>query len=97
MARTPSRTCTPKPRRSCTRSSRGRALIDGNKRLGWVSVRLFHRLNDCDLKMPIDPAFALIMSLADGSIRDVAEIADRLRPWVSSFEREWRGEPGAAS
>ena len=62
----------------------GHALIDGNKRLGWVSVRLFHRLNGSDLRVPIDDAFDLVTSIADGSLRDVPEIADRLRPWVSN-------------
>ena len=62
----------------------GHALIDGNKRLGWVSVRLFYRLNGSELRVPIDDAFDLVMSIADGSLRDVPAIADRLRPWTSS-------------
>ena len=60
----------------------GHALIDGNKRLGWVSVRLFYRLNGRDLHAPIDDAFDLVVEIADGSIRDVPEIAARLRAWV---------------
>lgn len=60
----------------------GHALIDGNKRLGWVSVRLFYRLNGSDLRVPIDDAFDLVTSIADGSLRDVPEIAGRLRTWV---------------
>ena len=61
----------------------GHALIDGNKRLGWVSVRLFYRLNDLDLHAPIEDAFELVASIADGSVRDVPEIADRLSGWVT--------------
>jgi death-on-curing protein len=60
----------------------GHALVDGNKRLGWVSVRLFYRLNGKDLHAPIDEAFDLVASIADGTLRDVPEIAARLRPWV---------------
>jgi death-on-curing family protein len=60
----------------------GHALIDGNKRFGWVSVRLFYRLNGSDLRVPIDDAFDLVTSIADGSLRDVPEIAGRLRTWV---------------
>jgi death-on-curing protein len=60
----------------------GHALIDGNKRLGWVSVRLFYRLNDLDLRAPVDDAFELVASIADGTLRDVPEIATRLRSWV---------------
>jgi death on curing protein len=57
----------------------GHALVDGNKRLGWVSVRLFYRLNGRDLRLPADDAFDLVASVADGSLRDVSDIAPRLR------------------
>ena len=60
----------------------GHALIDGNKRLGWVAVRLFLRLNDHDLRASVDEAFALVASIADGSLRDVPGIAARLRAWI---------------
>jgi death-on-curing protein len=60
----------------------GHALVDGNKRLGWVSVRLFYRLNGRDLHAPIDDAFDLVVEIAGGSIRDVPEIAAKLRAWV---------------
>ncbi len=60
----------------------GHALVDGNKRLGWVSVRLFYRLNDRDLRAPIDDAFELVESIADGTLRDVPDISVRLQAWV---------------
>jgi death on curing protein len=60
----------------------GHALVDGNKRLGWVAVRLFNRLNDRDLRAPADDAFGLVVSIADGSIRDVPDIAARLGVWA---------------
>jgi death on curing protein len=60
----------------------GHALIDGNERLGWVALRLFYRLNDRDLRAPVDDAFDLVASIADGSLRDVADIAARLRAWA---------------
>ncbi len=66
----------------------GHALVDGNKRLGWVSVRLFYRLNGQDLSAPIDDAFDLVASIADGSLRDVPQISDRLRPWVVVIDSE---------
>ncbi|MEO8272936.1 MAG: type II toxin-antitoxin system death-on-curing family toxin, partial [Chloroflexota bacterium] len=56
-------------------------LVDGNKRLGWVALRLFYALNDVDLRPEPNESFALVVAVADGSIRDVAEIADRLRRW----------------
>ncbi len=60
----------------------GHALIDGNKRLGWVAVRLFYRLNGRELHAPIDDAFDLVVEIADGSIRDVPAIAARIGAWV---------------
>jgi death on curing protein len=66
----------------------GHALIDGNKRLGWVAVRLFYRLNDRDLRAPLDDAFDLMASIADGSFRDVPTIAARLRAWHSDGREE---------
>lgn len=64
----------------------GHALVDGNKRLGWVSVRLFYRLNGSNLRGHIDDAEALVIAIADGSLRDVQKIADRLRPWVQDLD-----------
>lgn len=64
----------------------GHALIDGNKRLGWVSVRLFYRMNDKDLRASVDDAFDLVASIADGSLRDVTEIADQLQPLVVDLD-----------
>ena len=59
----------------------GHALVDGNKRLGWVGVRLFYRLNERDLRAPAGEAFDLVAAIADGSLRDVRAIADRLGAW----------------
>lgn len=59
----------------------GHALVDGNKRLGWVALRLFYRLNDADIEAPVDEAFALVVAIADGSLRDVSVIAERLAAW----------------
>jgi death-on-curing protein len=64
----------------------GHALIDGNKRLGWVAVRLFYRLNDRDLRAPIDDAFDVVAAIANGSLRDVASIAAKLRAWSSDLD-----------
>ncbi len=64
----------------------GHALVDGNKRLGWVAVRLFYRLNERDLRAPIDDAFDLMVEIADGSLRDVPAIAARLHSWSSELD-----------
>jgi death-on-curing protein len=59
----------------------GHPLVDGNKRLGWVAVRLFYRLNDADIHPEPDEAYDLIVEVAGGTIGDVPQIAARLRPW----------------
>lgn len=58
-------------------------LVDGNKRLGWVAVRLFYRMNDADLRVEVDEAFDTVVAIADGSLRDISAIAGRLRRWRS--------------
>jgi death-on-curing protein len=59
----------------------GHPLVDGNKRLGWVAVRLFYRLNGFDVRPAADDAFELVVGVASGEIRDVTEIARGLAPW----------------
>lgn len=59
----------------------GQPLVDGNKRLGWVVVRLFYRLNETDVRPTADEAFDLIVGVAEGTIRDVRAIAERLASW----------------
>ena len=59
----------------------GHPLVDGNKRLGWVAVRLFYRMNGTDVHPEPSEAFALIVEVAGGMIRDVPQIAGRLRRW----------------
>ena len=59
----------------------GHPLVDGNKRLGWIAIRLFYRLNDADVRPTPDDAFDLLVSVASGDRRDVAEIAGTLAQW----------------
>ena len=64
----------------------GRPLVDGNKRLGWVVVRLFYRLNDADVRPTPDEAFDLVVSVASGDRRDVTQIAGTLARWRTAPE-----------
>lgn len=59
----------------------GHPLVDGNKRLGWIAIRLFYRLNDADVRPTPDEAFDLVVSVASGDRRDVTEIAGTLARW----------------
>lgn len=56
------------------------ALVDGNKRLGWLAVVVFYGLNAIDLDAPDDPAFDLVMSVARRE-PTVDEIAATLARW----------------
>jgi death-on-curing protein len=56
------------------------ALVDGNKRLGWLAVVVFYGLNDIDLTAPDDPAFELVMSVARREVT-VDEIAATHARW----------------
>ena len=54
------------------------ALVDGNKRLGWLATVVFLDLNGSEPGLSDDGAFQLVMDVAAGSA-EVEEIADRLR------------------
>ncbi|ABL83160.1 MULTISPECIES: type II toxin-antitoxin system death-on-curing family toxin [unclassified Nocardioides] len=56
------------------------ALVDGNKRLGWLAVVVFYGLNGVDLGAPDDPAFELVMSVARREA-PLDEIAATLVRW----------------
>lgn len=56
------------------------ALVDGNKRLGWLAVVVFYGLNDVDLDAPDDPAYELVMSVARREL-SIDEIASALARW----------------
>lgn len=56
------------------------ALVDGNKRLGWLAVIVFYGLNDIDLDAPDDPAYELVMSVARREM-SIDEIAATLARW----------------
>lgn len=62
---------------------RNHALVDGNKRAGWALAVVTLWLNDYALDYDEDEAFAMVMSVADGSGR-LPEIVkwfeDRVRP-----------------
>ena len=47
---------------------RNHALVDGNKRLGWLAVIVFYGLNDVMLEAPDDEAFDLVIAMASGAV-----------------------------
>lgn len=56
------------------------ALIDGNKRLGWLSVVVFYGLNRVTLEADDDGAYELVMSVARGELA-LEDIANILGHW----------------
>jgi len=56
---------------------RNHALVDGNKRIAWLSTVVFLDLNGEQVTLTDDEAFHLVMQAAEGKL-DVDEIAGRL-------------------
>ena len=57
---------------------RNHALVDGNKRLAWAATAVFLVVNGRPPRVDQDAAFELVMAVADGSLADVEEIAERI-------------------
>ena len=51
------------------------AFVDGNKRVGLACLLVFLRLNGRRLTWTNDEAYDVIYRIADGTLRDVTEIA----------------------
>ena len=54
------------------------ALVDGNKRLGWVAVRLFYGFNGFNVCATDDEKVQLVLDVAAGQVNEVGKIAHRL-------------------
>lgn len=55
------------------------ALVDGNQRLGWLSVAVFLEINDLSVEAASnDDVYALVMAAAQGEL-PLEDIAERLR------------------
>ena len=59
--------------------ARNHPLVDGNKRLALAATIAFYGVNGFRLTLTEDEAYTLVMRVADGSIDDIAPIADALR------------------
>ncbi len=55
------------------------ALVDGNKRLGWLATTVFVDTNGEPVELADDDAFRLVLAIAEGSL-DVEDIAALLNP-----------------
>ncbi|WP_230671448.1 type II toxin-antitoxin system death-on-curing family toxin [Rathayibacter sp. Leaf248] len=61
---------------------RNHPLVDGNKRLGWLSAVVFLGLNGLDLDAPDDEAYDLVIGVATGEVA-AEESAGKLGDWTS--------------
>ena len=56
------------------------ALVDGNKRLGWLAVVVFYGLNGIELEAPDDDAYDLVIAVATGAV-PYPQVAATLAGW----------------
>lgn len=65
--------------------ARNHALVDGNKRLALAATITFLGINGRRLILTNDEAYELVMSVAQGELDDIGEIAELIeagsRPW----------------
>ncbi|MFF1574005.1 type II toxin-antitoxin system death-on-curing family toxin [Leifsonia sp. NPDC058292] len=64
-------------------SLRNHALLDGNKRTGWILCALFFQLNGYEEHYDEDAMFDFIVAVAEGEIEDIGDIARQLSAWWS--------------
>ncbi|MBB5852757.1 type II toxin-antitoxin system death-on-curing family toxin [Amycolatopsis umgeniensis] len=60
---------------------RNHSLVDGNKRLAWMSTFVFYGLNGHDLDAPEDDAYDLVIAMSTGA-RTYSDAAVELAAWA---------------
>jgi death-on-curing protein len=63
--------------------TRNHALVDGNKRIGWLAAVVFLDLNGFVLDAPDDDAYDLVISVSTGAL-DHSETARILEQWITT-------------
>ncbi|OLT11861.1 death-on-curing protein [Pseudonocardia sp. CNS-139] len=61
---------------------RNHALVDGNKRLGWLATYVFLGINGHHVVATQDEVVDLVVAVADGSLSDVGDVAGTLAGWA---------------
>lgn len=59
---------------------RNHALIDGNKRIGWLATVVFYGLNNIELEAPEDDVYDLVIAIASGAA-SYEDAASHLATW----------------
>jgi death-on-curing protein len=58
--------------------TKNHALLDGNKRLAWLSTVVFCDVNGFAPRVGDDEAFQLVWDIASSAVEEISTIADRL-------------------
>lgn len=61
--------------------AKNHCLVDGNKRLAWLATTVFCYINGFLVDAPDDDAYDFVISVADGSLSEVSDIAAKLQGW----------------
>ncbi|HEY4153166.1 MAG TPA: type II toxin-antitoxin system death-on-curing family toxin [Pseudolysinimonas sp.] len=67
--------------------TRNHALVDGNKRIGWLAAVVFLDLNGLALDAPDDDAYDLVIAVSTGAL-DYATVAVTLQGWIRAVDGE---------
>jgi len=63
--------------------ARNHALVDGNKRIGWLAAVVFLDLNGLTIDAPDDDAYDLVIGVSTGAL-DYRAVAQSLEGWGRS-------------
>lgn len=61
--------------------TKNQCLVDGNKRLAWLATTVFCYINGFLIDAPDDDAYDFVISIADGTLSEIGEIAAQLQAW----------------
>jgi death-on-curing protein len=66
---------------------RNHPLVDGNKRLGFVSLLAFYGANGLQLRLTNDEAYDFVISVATGEMSEISDIAQHLEGFVEDWSQ----------
>ena len=62
-------------------------LVDGNRRLGFVSMLTFYGANGLQLSLTNDAVYDLVIAVATDELAEISDIAPRLQESVEAWSR----------
>ena len=61
--------------------AKNHCLVDGNKRLAWLATTVFCYINGYLIEADDDDAYDFVISVADGRMSDIGDMARTLQQW----------------